>query len=88
MKVKPLNLRPGDNAVIVKTEVQQPGAQPLPIDYRMERTAGGWKAYDITVDGVSLVTNYRSSFAAIIQQQGMDGLIRQLAEKNGRSDHG
>ena len=82
VKVKPLNLRPGDNAVIVKTEVQQPGAQPLPIDYRMERTAGGWKAYDITVDGVSLVTNYRSSFANEIRAKGIDGLIETLAAKN------
>jgi phospholipid transport system substrate-binding protein len=53
----------------------------------MYLTADGWKVYDVLVEGVSLVTNYRSSFAAIIQQQGMDGLIRQLAEKNRQSDH-
>ncbi len=82
VKFRPLNLRPEDNAFIVKTEVQQPGAQPLPIDYRMERTAGGWKVYDITVDGVSLVTNHRTSFADEIHAKGIDGLIETLAAKN------
>jgi phospholipid transport system substrate-binding protein len=82
VKIKPLNLQPGDNEVTVRTEVQQPGAQPVSIDYRMERTAGGWKAYDITVDGVSLVTNYRSSFANQIRAKGIDGLIEALVAKN------
>jgi phospholipid transport system substrate-binding protein len=54
----------------------------------MYRTADGWKIYDVLVEGISLVTNYRSSFAAIIQQQGMDGLIRRLAEKNRVLAHG
>jgi phospholipid transport system substrate-binding protein len=53
--------------------------------YAMDLTADGWKVYDVLVEGVSLVTNYRSSFAAIVQQQGMDGLIRQLAAKNQES---
>jgi len=54
----------------------------------MYRTADGWKIYDVMVEGISLVTNYRSSFATIIRQQGMDGLIRRLAEKNRVLAHG
>jgi phospholipid transport system substrate-binding protein len=79
---KPLNLRPGDTDVTVKTEVRLPGAQPVPIDYSMEKMAEGWKVYDVAVDGVSLVTNYRASFANEIRANGIDGLIQTLAAKN------
>lgn len=79
---KPLRMNPADTDVVVKTTVLQPGGQPIPIDYAMLKTAGGWKVYDIMVDGVSLVVNYRSSFAQEIQQGGMDKLIQTLADKN------
>jgi phospholipid transport system substrate-binding protein len=84
----PLLSAPDAQRVTVRCEVEQHGGNPVRLAYAMYLTADGWKVYDVLVEGVSLVTNYRSSFAAIIQQQGMDGLIRQLAEKNGRSDHG
>ena len=79
---KPLKSQPGDTDVTVKTQVLQSGGQPIPIDYSMEKTAAGWKVYDITVDGVSLVINYRSSFANEIRQSGIDGLIKTLVNKN------
>jgi phospholipid transport system substrate-binding protein len=78
---------PDAQRVTVRCEVEQAGGNPIQLVYAMYLTADGWKVYDVLVDGVSLVTNYRSRFATIIQQQGMDGLIRQLAEKNRRPDH-
>jgi len=85
---KPLNMQPGDTDVKVKTEVKQPGGKPIPIDYSMEKMATGWKVYDVVVDGVSLVTNYRNSFASEIRQSGIDGLIKTLANKNQQADGG
>ncbi len=79
---KPLAMNADDTDVVVKTLVQQPGGQPIPIDYSMEKTAAGWKAYDIKVDGVSLVINYRSSFATEIRASGIDGLIKSISERN------
>jgi len=84
----PLLAAPDAQRVTVRCEAEQAGGNPIQIAYAMYLTADGWKVYDVQVEGVSLVTNYRSSFAAIIQRQGMDGLIRQLAEKNGEPDHG
>ncbi len=80
--VKPTKMTPADKDVVVKTLVNQAGGQPIPIDYSMEKSEKGWKAYDIQVDGVSLVTNYRSSFADEIRKGGVDGLIKTLADRN------
>ena len=82
IEYKPLKMAPGATEVVVKTVVLQPGGQPIPIDYGMEKTPEGWKVYDITVDGVSLVVNYRSSFAQEVQQGGIEQLIRTLHQKN------
>ena len=79
---KPLRMNPGDTEVIVRTEVTRPGQAPVPIDYSMEKTPEGWKAYDIVVAGVSLVTNYRDEFNDVIKSSGVDGLIKTLADKN------
>ncbi|MCL4471974.1 MAG: ABC transporter substrate-binding protein [Gammaproteobacteria bacterium] len=80
---RPLKMQPGDTDVTVRTVVTQPGGQPpIPIDYSMQKNAEGWKVYDVVVDNVSLVTNYRSSFNSEIRQSGIDGLIKTLADKN------
>lgn len=73
---------PGAKAVTVKTVVSEPGGTPVPIDYRLHRKNGEWRVFDVTVDGVSLVSNYRSSFASQIRRYKMDGLIRNLQSKN------
>jgi phospholipid transport system substrate-binding protein len=86
---KPAKVAAGDTEVTVKTLVNQPGGQPVPIDYSMEKTSSGWKVYDVTVEGVSLVTNYRGSFNEQIRGNGgIDGLIKSLVEKNQASDAG
>ncbi len=80
--VKPAKIAPGDKDTVVKTVVNQPGGQPIPIDYAMERTDKGWKVYDVMVDGVSLVTTYRGSFNEQVQKGGVDGLVKTLADRN------
>ncbi len=66
----------------VRTQFVRAGGQPLPIDFSMHKVGNDWKVYDITVEGVSLVLTYRSEFDAIVKQQGIDGLIKALVQKN------
>jgi phospholipid transport system substrate-binding protein len=79
---KPLRADPGATDVVVRTEVIRPGQPPVEIDYSMGKTPDGWKAYDVIVGGVSLVTNYRDEFTQQVQAGGIDGLIKSLAAKN------
>ena len=79
---RPLRAKPTDTDVIVQVRVLQQGAQPVPIDYSMEKTASGWKVYDVMVGGVSLVANYRTEFNNMVRESGVDGLIKNLSAKN------
>jgi phospholipid transport system substrate-binding protein len=79
---RPLRAKPTDTDVTVQVRVIQPGAQPVPIDYSMEKTPSGWKVYDVMVGGVSLVANYRTEFANVVRNSGIDGLIKDLQTKN------
>jgi len=80
---KPLRADPNSSDVIVRTEVVRQGQPPVQIDYGMEKKDGAWKAYDVVVGGVSLVTNYRDEFSEQVRAGGIDGLIKTLATKNG-----
>jgi len=82
IEFKPLRAAAGDNDVTVRSQIKQPGSQPISIDYSMEKTPNGWKVYDVVVGGVSLVTNYRETFNAEIRGGGVEGLIKSLASKN------
>ena len=84
IEFKPMTIKPEDTDVTVRSEIRQPGGQPIPIDYSMYKTAFGWKVYDVTIDSVSLVTNYRASFSNTIRQSGIDGLIKTLAAQSSR----
>jgi phospholipid transport system substrate-binding protein len=68
--------------VVVKTEVTQQGAHPIPVNYRMHQKNGEWKAFDVFVDGISLVVTYRGDFGSRVSQSGIDGLINDLEAKN------
>ena len=81
----PKGATPADTEVTVKTVINQPGGSGIPIDYSMEKGKDGWKVFDVLVDGVSLVTNYRSSFGKEIQTTGIDGLIKVLADRNAKN---
>jgi phospholipid transport system substrate-binding protein len=66
----------------VRNQFVRAGGKPVPIDYQMRKTDGGWKIYDITVEGISLVLTYRSEFDQVVKQEGIDGLIKRLSQKN------
>lgn len=80
--VKPFKMPAGATEVTVKTVIVKPGSQPIPVDYDMEKTSDAWKVYDLSIEGVSLVTSYRGTFSEQVQQGGIDGLIKTLVEKN------
>ena len=75
-------LRPFGDDVVVKTVAHRAGKEPVAVDYRMAKTNGAWKVYDVVVEGVSLVQNYRSTFSAEIAKSGVDGLIKVLEQRN------
>jgi phospholipid transport system substrate-binding protein len=79
---RPLRAKPSDTDVTVNVRVLQPGAQPVTLDYSMEKAASGWKVYDVMVGGVSLVANYRTEFSNTVRASGVDGLIKDLQTKN------
>jgi phospholipid transport system substrate-binding protein len=79
---RPLRAKAADTDVTVNVRVLQPGAQPVTLDYSMEKTANGWKVYDVVVGGVSLVANYRTEFSNTVRASGVDGLIKDLRAKN------
>ena len=78
----PVKVPPGADNVLVPTRISSGGAPPVPVNYRLSREGDGWIVYDVVIDGVSLITNYRSQFASLVQRDGIDGLITALAEKN------
>lgn len=83
-EIRYLPLRPGpnDTDLVVRTQILHPGGEPIGVDYRMHKKDGRWLAYDVTVAGVSLLTNYRSTFTRMARKKGVDGLIEDLATRN------
>ena len=81
INVKPLRAAPEDTEVIVRTEVLRRG-EPVQLDYRMEKSATGWRIYDLNVLGIWLVETYRTQFAQEISANGVDGLIASLSQRN------
>jgi phospholipid transport system substrate-binding protein len=82
IEFRSLRSAPAATEVTVKSVVKQSGTAPIAMDYDMEKTPAGWKVYDITVAGISLVTSYRDSFSEMVRDGGVDGLIKALEEKN------
>lgn len=81
IQARPMRAAADATEVVVRTDVRGSG-EPIQIDYRVEKTSGGWKIYDVNVLGVWLVENYRVTFAQEISQHGIDGLISRLSERN------
>jgi phospholipid transport system substrate-binding protein len=82
-QIQYLPVRVPDDAteVMIPTRVEA-GGPPIPIDYRLYRIGDSWKVFDVVIDSVSMVTNYRSTFANQVRRSGIDGLIQQLADRN------
>lgn len=79
---KPLRMAANDSDVVVQSLIKQPSGPPVAVDYNMEKTDAGWKVYNMKIEGISLVENYRNTFNTEIQKNGVDGLIKSLADKN------
>ena len=82
IQYRPLQSANRDTEVVVKSFLRRSGAEPVSIDYAMHDTVAGWKVFDVTIAGVSLVLNYRETFAAEVRRGGIDGLIKALSDKN------
>jgi phospholipid transport system substrate-binding protein len=82
MRVQPVKTAPGATDVSVRNQYVSPGRPPTSVEYAMHKTPEGWKIYDITVEGVSLVLTYRGEFEQVVREGGIDGLIQRLAERN------
>jgi len=82
VKMGPFRSQPGETDVVVRTQVVPSAGEPLQLDYRLEKTDAGWKIYDVNILGVSLVENFKNSFASEISQGGVDGLIKSLTDRN------
>ncbi len=83
MEIKPMRMKDGDQRARVETTVILPSAPAVPVHYSFILTEDGdWKIYDVKIDGISLVTTYRSSYGQAVQSRGLDALINELKEKN------
>ena len=71
----------------MRYQFSREGSSPLQVAYELRRTAAGWKIYDISVEGISLVLTYRTEFDGIIKREGIEGLIRRLAQRNAPAKH-
>ncbi len=79
---KPLRMAANDTDVVVQSLIKQSSGAPVAVDYHLEKTESGWKVYNIKIEGISLVENYRNTFNTEIQKNGVDGLIKSLTDKN------
>ena len=79
---RPLRAKPTDTDVTVNVRVLQSGAEPVKIDYDMEKTSRGWKVWDVRIADISLTANYRTEFGNVVRESGIDGLIKALQAKN------
>ncbi len=82
VEVKPVPASAAQGEALVKTIVKESGKPPVAIDYRMMGTPTGWKVVDVTIENISLVTNYRSTFSQEVARSGIDGLIKTLEDKS------
>jgi len=82
VEYRPLRLAPDETDAVVKSLIKQPSGQPIAVDYGMEKTDKGWKVYNVKIEGISLVENYRNTFNSEVRKHGVDGLIKALVEKN------
>ena len=80
----PLNAKPEDSSTTVRAELKSDSGQVIPIHYRMHMTSKGWKIYDVSVEGISIITTYKNNFATELKTKGIDDLIASLEEKNNK----
>lgn len=84
VKIFPIQMAPGARIVTAKTEISRPDAPAVPILYKLLNKNGDWKVFDVIVDGVSLVTQYRSEFTQQMRNGGVEAVINYLKERNAK----
>jgi phospholipid transport system substrate-binding protein len=82
IEFKPLRAAPADTEVTVRSQIRQPGAESIAIDYDLAKTGSQWKVFDVRISGISLVATYRTTFAEEVSNRGVDGLIGLLERRN------
>jgi len=82
VQMRPFRAEANESDVLVRTQAVPARGDPIQLDYRLEKTASGWKIYDVNVMGIWLVENYRNTFAGEVNRGGIDGLIKTLADRN------
>lgn len=82
IEFEPVRAPPDATDVTVRTSIPQDGEFPIPVNYSLELIDKQWKVYDVEIDGLSLVANYRTTFAREINKSGLDGLIKLLEQRN------
>lgn len=85
IEFRPLQARPEDTEITVRSVIRQPGAESIPIEYDLAKSGAQWKVFDVRISGISLVATYRTAFAEEVRNHGVDGLITLLARKNRQS---
>ncbi len=78
----PIKIKEGETSMTVRAEIKSQSGQPIPIHYRVHLTKKGWKIYDVSVEGISMITTYKNNFATQFRSEGIDALIASLEEKN------
>jgi phospholipid transport system substrate-binding protein len=82
IEFRPVRASPGDTEVTVRSQIRQPGAEPIAIEYDLAKAGPQWKVFDVRIGGISLVATYRTAFAEEVRNHGIDGLIGLLEKKN------
>jgi phospholipid transport system substrate-binding protein len=82
VKFLPFRGDPNATSATVRTEVKRNDGTPVPVNYSLRRTPAGWKAWDVTIEGISYVKNFRTDFGAEIDQKGLDAVIQRLEAQN------
>lgn len=78
----PVKLKADQTSLTVRAEVKVENGQPIPLHYRVHLTKKGWKVYDVSVEGISMITTYKNNFATELKAKGIDALIASLETKN------
>ena len=81
LKVFPTKVDPAADKATVRTQIKRSNGTPVDVFYTMRKVDGGWKAWDVVIDGISYVKSYREDYGAEVQQKGLDAVIARLEAK-------
>ena len=82
LTIQPYRGNPADTTATVRTEVRRDNGSRVPVNFSMRKTSGGWKAYDVTIEGISYVKSFRTDFGGEVEQKGLDAVIKRLEAQN------